>query len=217
MNDYTNENADIFDEPQKKKGFTFGKLIKWICLAFIIAVCAILFARCYMYNDSPIVKKVITDSKFTDAYNADKENFEVLQYGIKSSWVAIKENRLIEFNYLYYVPKTEQLQFSVKYNLDLPGEDVGLPFKFKLTDSDGNEYTSYTYEFEKRYGYGYYRLCFDGIKLENDNTAETDKNKSYTVTIEMKDADGNYSELCTNEIYNGSTVCRPVDFSKYLK
>ena len=160
---------------------------------------------------------MITDSKFTDAYNADRENFEVLQYGIKSSWVAIKENRLIEFNYLYYVPKTEQLQFSVKYNLDLPGEDVGLPFKFRLTDSDGNEYTSYTYEFEKRYGYGYYRLCFDGIKLENDDSAETETNKSYTVTIDMKDADGNYSELCTNEIYNGSTVCRPVDFSKYLK
>ena len=221
MDEYINEGADIFNEPPKKKGFTFGKLIKLIMLLLIITVYGILFARCMMSNDSPLVKKVLVDEEFLEAYQENTENFQVLQYGIRESWAAIRDNRLIEFNYLYYVPMARQMQFSVKFNLDLPQceYDEAIPFKFRLHDSDGNEYTDYSYEYTKKYNFGYNRLCFKGIDLEKadelDENGTRVRNK-YTLYVDMVDKNGNYSEISATQIYDGSEVSRPVEFEPEL-
>lgn len=46
---------------------------------------------------------------------------------------------------MYHIEAAKQLQFSVKYNVDIApniNED-GIPFKFRLVDSDKNVYEDY--------------------------------------------------------------------------
>ncbi len=221
MSDYINEGAEIFNEPKKKKGFTPGKLFKFLALVVIVAVYGVLMARCVMSNDAPLVKEVLVDEAFLSAYNADKENFTVQKYGIENSWAAIREGRLLEFNHLYYVPSVKQLQFSVKFNTDLPlcEYDEEIPFKFSLRDENGNEFLNYRYKYTEKFGFGYIRLCFNGIELEDKS--KTDENgdylrHKYTLYVQMIDKNGDYNTICAASIYNGAKASRPVDFKPVL-
>lgn len=216
MNDYLNEDADIFNEEKPKKGFTIKKLFKFIGVSIIILIYAVLFARCMMTSDSKIVKEVLQDETFIQSYKENPDAFSVRQYAMKSAWVAIRDNRLLEFNYLYYVPLAKQMQFSVKFNTDLPEFDYTeeIPFKFKLVDTDGNEYTDYHYKYDEKFGYGFIRLCFDGIDLETGKT-DDDGNKlrnTYKLYIDMVNKDGTYSSLCDYQVYDGSNVYKNISF-----
>lgn len=234
MSDYINESAESFNEEPQKKGFTFGKLIKWIFLSLIILVYLILAARCVQSSDHKIVDKVLVNDAFVKAYESSPEEFAVEKYGIEKAWADIREGRLLEFNSLYYVPLAKQLQISVKFNLDLPlcEYDAEIPFRFRLRDEEGNEYTDYWYEFAEKTGYGYIRLCFEGIELEKPDTENegqsageaeevqtsigsygvSENRKKYTLCVDMVNADGSYSEICTAKIYNGSVVSKKIEF-----
>lgn len=234
VSEYINENADSFNEEPKKKGFTIGKLFKWICLLLIVLVYVILAARCVQTSDDKIVKEVLVNDKFLAAYESNPENFTVEKYGIEKSWADIREGRLLEFNNLYYVPMASQLQLSVKFNMDLPlcEYDEEIPFKFRLRDENGNEYTDYWYKFKEKMGYGYIRLCFEDIQLEKEEEEIADdtkmqttdeqsgigsygidgSRKKYTLCVDMVNADGSYSEICSERIYGGSTISREVEF-----
>lgn len=232
MSEYINEGAESFNEAPSKKGFTIGKLLKWIFLLLIILVYVILAARCVQSSDHKIVKEVLINDAFVEAYESDPENFTVEKYGIEKSWADVREGRLLEFNNMYYVPMAKQLQLSVKFNLDLPQceYDEEIPFKFRLRDEKGNEYSDYWYKFEEKTGYGYIRICFEGIELEKDaqeiSSAANEEvtgssigsygidgsRKKYTLYVDMVGEDGSYSEICAERIYGGSTVSKEVDF-----
>ena len=96
------ENYPDIEEP-KKKGFTVGKLFKWLAFAVIAAIYLILIARCSMYRDDKIVSEILVNDVTRAAYQADPENFTVEQYGMQKAWVAITEGRMVEFNYLYHI------------------------------------------------------------------------------------------------------------------
>ncbi len=234
MSEYINESADSFNEEPPKKGFTIGKLIKWVFLLLIILVYVILAARCVQTSDHKIVKEVLVNDEFIKAYESNPENFKVEKYGIEKSWADIREGRLLEFNNLYYVPMASQMQLSVKFNMDLPQceYDAEIPFKFRLRDENGTEYADYWYRFAEKMGYGYIRICFEDIALEKSEdeiaaladgeTAEQisdigvygiDKNrKKYTLYVDMVQTDGSYIEICSVRIYGGSAVSKEVDF-----
>lgn len=234
MSDYINESAESFNEEPQKKGFTFAKLIKWLFLSLIILVYLILAARCVQSSDHKIVDKILVNVVFVKAYENSPEEFSVEKYGIEKAWDDIREGRLLEFNNLYYVPLAKQLQISVKFNLDLPlcEYEEEIPFRFRLRDDEGVEYTDYWYEFAEKTGYGYIRLCFEGIELEKpeeENAVEiageaeetqtsigsygvSENRKKYTLCVDMINADGSYSEISATRIYGGSVVSKKIDF-----
>ena len=150
LSEFINENADIFDEEPKKPNI-FLRILKYLALTVIIVICLLLFYRCTTSTDHPIVKKVLMDEKFLEAYTENPQELDVFQYGMQSPWVSIRDGRLIEFNHLHYIPKTKQLQFSFKFNEDLPlCEYDEFPFKLKLYDESGNEFTEYWIEEAQR-------------------------------------------------------------------
>ena len=172
---------------------------------------------------------MLVNDKFIEAYNNNPATFTVEKYGIEKSWADIREGRLLEFNHMYHVPLASQLQISVKFNMDLPlcEYDEEIPFRFRLRDENGHEYDEYWYIFEEKMGYGYIRICFEGIELEKEATGLDTKQdeqieigsygidenrKKYTLYVDMINSDGTYSEICANKIYSGSTVSKKVEF-----
>ena len=214
MSEFINENADIFDE-EKKKSNIFVRILKWFAVSVIIAICLLLFYRCVTSTDHPIVKKVLMNEDFFEAYDEYGAELKVLQYGMQSPWVSIREGRLVEFNHLHYIPLTQQIQFSFKFNEDLPQcEYDGFPFKLKLVDEQGTEYTEYWFEEAQRERYKYARICFENIVLEKDETDENGQKlrHTYKLEISMLDKQGNYNKLCDYMLYDGKSVNREVKY-----
>lgn len=214
MSEFINENADIFDG-EKKKHNIFVRILKWLAVSVIILICLLLFYRCVTSADHPVVKKVLMNEAFYQTYDEHQNELEVFQYAMQSPWVSIRDGRLIEFNHLHYIPLTRQLQFSFKFNEDLPQcEYDKFPFKLKLIDESGNEFTEYWFEEAQRERYKYARICFEKIELEKD---ETDQNgqklrHTYKLEISMLDKDGNYNKLCDYMLYDGKIVNREVKY-----
>ena len=206
---------DIEEPP--KKGFSVKKLLKWIAIALIAAVYAILIGRCALSRDVSLVKKVLADDEVKAAYSADPASFAVEQYGMNSAWVAVEEMRLIEFNMLYYLPAARQLQCSVKYNADIVDKfgDDGLPFVFWLTDEDGNRFDDYYFETAQKYRFRYIRLAFRGIDLltgETDEETGLPERHTYMLHIAKYGEDGKTSEYTNYKLYDGSAVKKNIPY-----
>lgn len=210
------DNYYDIEEPVKVKGFTFKKLFKFLGWVLFLLVIGTIIVRCTLSKNDEIVSKIIADEKTLDVYNEYSEDFIVEQYPMNSPWVAIQDGRLIEFNYLYYLPQTKQLQFSVKYNLDIAENtnELGIPFEFSLTDDYNNVFSDYFLEFKEKFGYGYIRVCFNNIELEDltkepDEFGKPQRNK-FTLNILELCEDGSYTELCTYRVYDGGTISKRI-------
>ncbi len=215
MSEYINENADIFDDESKKQNIVI-RVLKWVCGAIILLICAILFYRCVSSADHAITDKVLMNDAFYEAYEENPEELKVEKYGMQSPWVSIREGRLVEFNQLYYIPILQQMQFSIKYNEDLTnGEYTDIPFKLVLIDEMGNEYSEYWYETAQKERYKYIRVCFENINVYADSVDENGQElrHTYKLKMEMIDEKGQYNYLCTYNLYDGKTVCRDVKYT----
>ncbi len=209
MSDFNiNENADVFNEEPQKKQNIFVRLLKWTGVLLILLICALLFYRCVTSKDHPIVKKVLMNEAFVEEYRNNPDEVKVQQYGMQSAWVSVDQGRLIEFNHLYHIPKTKQLQFSIKYNHDIiKGEFEGIPFKLRLVDENGNVFDKYFYETASRERFRYIRVCFENIDLVTDELDENGNflRHSYTLEIDDVQPDGSYETLCKYEVYDGDS------------
>ena len=220
MSDFNiNENADVFNEEPKKKQNIFVRILKWIAVSLIVLICLLLFYRCVTSTDHPIVKKVLMNEAFFEAYENNPKEVRVQQYGMQSAWVSVDEGRIIEFNHLYHIPKTNQLQFSIKYNHDIvKGDFEGIPFRLRLVDESGNVFDEFFYENASRERFRYIRVCFENIKLTTDELDENGnpKRHSYVLEIDAVQPDGSYELLCKYEVYDGdsnrSAVFKNIDF-----
>ena len=204
------DNYYDIEEPKNEKGITVKRVLKWICFAIMAFVIVTLVVRCSIYRDDGIVREILVDDVFMQAYEASPEDFSVRQYGMNSAWVPVRDGRLIEFNYLYHIEAAHELQFSVKYNKDISEwlNDDGIPFKFRLIDSSGNVYTDYYFKSKSKLQYNFLRICFHGIDLEADGVRT-----SYTLYIDALNEDGTYGELCSYKLYDGSTIYKEIKYN----
>lgn len=225
MSELMNESADIFNEDKEKKQNIVVRIFKWIGFSIILAIVLLLFYRCVTHTDHPIVEKVLMNEAFYEAYEEYGDKLEVRKYGMQKPWIDVyeRDGRLIEFNNLYYIPATRQLQISLKYNEDIVPENFdGFPFKLSLLDEEGNEYPHFFYETAERERYRYIRVCFENIDIETGALDENGNKKRHTYYIKMDvvKPDGSYDYLCIDGkhlIYDGeSDKNRVYDLVKYI-
>ena len=221
MDQFANENADIFNEEPNKKEHIVVRIFKWLGIGIIVIICGLLMYSCICSIDHGIVDKVLMNEAFYDEYEKAPDELVVEQYGMNSPWIAITEGRLLEFNNLYYIPKLNQLQVSVKYNEDIKySKNDEMPLVFKLTDDEGNEYTDYFVAFAERSKYEYVRICFENVDLYKRETDENGEflRKKLTLTVDMLDKNGKSRQddkfyfPYSKQLYDGRNVSKPVKY-----
>ncbi|MBQ7399898.1 MAG: hypothetical protein IJW06_05525 [Clostridia bacterium] len=219
MSDFNiNENADVFNEEEVKQNI-FVRVLKWLGVSVILLICVLLLYRCVTAKDHPVVSKVLMNEAFLEAFENEPDSVRVQQYGMQSAWVSVDDGRLIQFNHLYHIPVTNQLQFSIKYNHDIiDGEFEEIPFKLRLVDENGNVFDDYWFETASRERFRYIRVCFENIVLTKDeyDTNGKQMRHSYVLEIDAVQSDGSYEPLCKYEVYDGdnqrSDVFRNIEF-----
>lgn len=218
--------------PEEKKPSVIGKIFKAVACAIIAAIYIILFIRFFVSCDSEIVDTILKTPEIEAAYTANPEEFEIRQYEI-TAWYKSKNpagaedsdmgGKLLSVDSLYHIPKTDNLQISVKFNLDILKDreteysDKLLPFRFYLEDENLKHYTDISaVMYDQRYSFGYIRLNFDGISLEKED-GTLDQNgeparKSYEMYLEMLTPDGTYEPYESFSIYTGSKNSRLIKY-----
>lgn len=199
------------------------KIFKAICICIILAVYLIIFIRFFMSCDSEIVETILKTPEIEAAYQASPDTFEIHSYEL-TDWYKSKNaaddkegsgGKLLSIDKesLYHIPETKNLQFALKFNLDiLENRDIGysaekLPFKMYLEDENGNIYEDYSaVVYDEKYSFGYIRINFDNISLiKEDGSLDEDGDparKSYELYLYMMDENGNYSD----EVYDQFSI-----------
>ena len=72
------------DEESVKKGFTVGKLFKYIGLGIILAVWIIMLLRIWLAGDTSFSKSFMWTESSLSAYESDPDSFEILEYDLHS-------------------------------------------------------------------------------------------------------------------------------------
>ena len=219
------------EEKKLTPSIVIKKIFKAICLCIILAVYIIIFIRFFTSCDSAIVDTILKTPEIEAAYESSPETFEIHAYEI-TDWYKSKPRAgdetgntgkllSVDKESLYHIPKTKNLQFALKFNLDiLENRELAysselLPFKMKIEDEDGNVYEKYSaVMYDEKYSFGYIRINFDNISfIKEDGSLDADGDparKNYELYLYMMDKDGNYKEeaydqfsLYTGKKYHG--------------
>ena len=153
-------------EENEKKSIPRTVLTFLFLFLFIFIMSSFIINSCRM-SDHEIADDVIFDTKTKDAYNSDKENFTVRVYNIEKRFEAVEGNQLMQLKYFYYIPSTNQMQLTVKYNTSYAATPTNdsIPFELLLKDQSGKTYNDYFYECAEKNGYGYIRVCWNEVEF----------------------------------------------------
>lgn len=195
FNDYGDYSSEL--EYQSRSRFrkffsfrTLGKLIKWLFYALILLVYIVLTVRLI---ENKAVKRhtdlLWTEADYT-AYAEAPDDFPVYSYDVDYEFAydsTSKESSDGKFSVygLRYLPKTDELQFTVRFNKSTRKalmDDYGLesleemPFRFVLKDAEGKSYENASYTVTVKGRYTYVRIAFSGISLYRAEAFTPDAN-----------------------------------------
>ena len=186
---YSTMEYDYFpEEPEKKKGFSVGKLLKYIAYALIVLVYALLFFRIFISNDTSLAKSFVWTEKSVAAYD-EKGGISVYSQELKGytlydengevsetvSYSELSEDGLFKISNFMYVKDTREViitlryndtcekTYSEKYSLDPNSTEL---FVFELRGGE-KTYSDYVYLTDERFVYHYRRLVFSDVDIEN--------------------------------------------------
>ena len=219
------------DQNEDKKRFTFGKLLKYIVIAFIVLVYALIFFRIGISNDTEIAKSFIWTEASVKAYNQNGgKGLTVLSQELEAypltdedgnvlemvTFDELSEDGFFKVSNFMYVKETKEVIITLRYNdtcEELYSEkysvDTSVSELFVFTLAGGaKRYTEYTYVTDSRFTYNYRRLVFTGIELDGLASMSI---QAYCV--------GNLDyekPACDMTIYDSHVATKRVDLSDYL-
>ena len=190
--DNSNMEYDYYPEmPEKKKGFTLGKLFGWLGTILVVVVYLLIMFRIFISNDTSVAKSFIWTednlkiyenkggltvySQKLEGYTIRDDNGTVVE---SASYTDLSEDGLFKVGSLMYVQDTKELILTVRFNdtcEELYSERYSLDpskgelFVFSLTDGE-KTYSDYTYVTDERFVYHYRRLIFKNVELEGVRT-----------------------------------------------
>ena len=199
FNDYGSYRKYLEDEefksrPLIRKIFSFRALkfaIKWFGYLLIISVFAILFWRMFSSRNPKQTSELIWTKNSYAAYETLGNDLLIYTQDVGKTFDKDGKFSIYE---LRYIPATDELQFTIRYNKSTIGqladhltkeaqEELGddftssdivkeetlpqFPFVFALRDDQGNVYTESEYNTFTKGRYNYIRIAFSGVDLFN--------------------------------------------------
>ncbi len=187
--DNSNMEYDYYpDEPEIKKGFSVGKIFKWVGIVFVILVYLLIMFRIFISKDTSLAKKFVWTDENVAVYN-EKGGLSVYSHDLAgytlrdengtviatASYKELSEDGLFKIGSIMYVQDTKEFIITVRYNdtcEELYSEKYSLDpkkgelFVFMLTDGE-KTYSDYTYISDERFVYHYRRLIFKNVDLSD--------------------------------------------------
>lgn len=179
------------EESEKKKDSLALKILKYLAIAVVVLVYALLFFRIFISNDTSLAKSFIWTEKSVAAYD-EKGGLSVYTQKLEGytlydedgevaetvTYNDLSKDGLFKVSNFMYVKDTKEViitvryndtcekKYSEKYSLDPDASEL---FVFEL-QGGGKTYGDYTYVTDERFVYHYRRLVFSGVDIKDLRT-----------------------------------------------
>ena len=174
-----------------------GSVIVWVLILF----------RIFSSGNAEFEKMILLNEKAAAIY--PEKTAEVLRIHPSTSE---EEDGGVILSYPIYLEEAENLQFTARINRrTLPPKGKAPGYTFILRETGGEETRFYSlsyYESEKKFQYEFFRLCFEGISL--------DEKKVYTFFVyqgEVLPQDGKFPAAEADfsfTVYNSDTYANQI-------
>lgn len=164
---YDEEGIDGYDWYEGQTRWPITRIIKVVFCTISAIVWAIILFRIFSSGNAEFEKMILLDDRASLIYSGQQKQvvriFSATEEQIDGS---------IMIYYPVYLPETDNLQFTARVNRKaFPPATGETGYTFVLRES-GSEETRYYplsyYKQEKRFQYTFFRLCFDGVELQED-------------------------------------------------
>ena len=201
------EGIDGFDWDENQPKWPAVRILNTTLGVISVIVWIVLLFRLFVFSPGGFDEMILLDEKAAEIY--PKEESQVLR--IHSNTDEDGKSGLV-VRYPVYLEEAQNFQLTAQVNRRVlkPGKE-GTDYTFILRESGGEETKFYPVsysDFQKKWNYTFYRLCFDGVNL--------DEMKVYTLLVysgqeegkdgvfEAKDADFTFT------VYNSDTYCNTI-------
>jgi len=170
------QKMSYYDDAEPKKGFSIGKLFKWLMALITFSVYLLLTLRACALDglkDTAKTRQLIRNETFVQAYSAQPDSMKVHAFAEDS--ITTRDGRITVTN-IRFIEPIDQFQLTVRYNkslarfimddFSLKKEPTGEYLTFALRDDQGNLYTKFEYITDSIFVYNFRRLVFDGVQLD---------------------------------------------------
>lgn len=152
-----------------------GRIIKYICLAFILFITCLLVWRMCAYSNLPAEMETLSwNSTTAAAYEEHGEDMKVLELNMPDKYRIAPDGKF-SVRAVYYLPEANQLQLTLCYNdstLDALEEETGktydftdFPFATLLLGDDDKGYWGARVAYAEKGVYNYERWIFDMVDI----------------------------------------------------
>ena len=204
---FPDEEEENLTEKQKRR----KKALRYTFFGIVILVYIVAFAVLFTNCDASLYNEYYFSESARAIYNKDPDNFEV--YNVFPQ-TFMNYDGSVQLDGVIYTPTANELEFGIKYNRNLIGEDGAKP-TFKLVDTNGNEYGICFIKSEEKGRYVYNRVSFENVRIElNDNVyinpnisadveGEGSEYDTYKMSLSISYTDGTTEEIT---VYNSKTA-----------
>lgn len=204
---YETEGIDGFDWNEAQPKWPVTRIMNTAFGIISVIVWVLILARIFASGNSEYEKMILLNERAAALYPGEYR--QVLR--INSSTEQDADGRVI-VQYPVYLEQAENLQMTARINRRTLKPGGGkTEYTFILRESSGEENHFYTVSYQcskKQFQYVFYRICFEGVKL--------DPSKVYTLFVYAGRAtsdDGVYSAGEADfrfTVLNSDTYCNPV-------
>lgn len=181
------EGIDGYDWNEAQPKWPLSRVMNTVLVVGSVIVWVLILFRIFSSSNADFEKLILLNEKAAAIY--PQKETEVLRIHPSASEDA--EGSVI-LSYPIYLEEAKNLQFTARVNRrTLPPKGKNPGYTFVLREGGGDEVKFYPlsyYQSEKRFQYEFFRLCFEGIEL--------DEKKVYTFLVyqgEVFSEDGKYS------------------------
>ena len=204
---YETEGVDGYDWNEAQPKWPITRIMNTAFGIISVIVWILILTRIFASGNSEYEKMILLNDKASAIYPGEVR--EVLR--INSAIDKEAEGGVI-VQYPVYLEKAENLQLTARVNRRTVKPGSGkMGYTFILRESGGEESRFYTVSYhsvKKQFQYSFFRICFEGVKL--------DQSKVYTLFVYQGDfapADGKYpadKAEFSFTVLNSDTYCNTV-------
>ena len=204
---YETEGIDGFDWNEAQPKWPITRIMNTVFGIISVIVWVLILSRIFASGNSEYEKMILLNDKAAAVYPYESQ--QVLRINSATDKDA-KGGVIVQ--YPIYLEEVENLQLTARVNRRTIKPGMGkMGYTFVLRESSGEESRFYTpgyHSAKRQFNYTFYRLCFEGVKL--------DQTKVYTLLVyrgDFKPADGTYPADQADfrfTVLNSDTYCNTI-------
>lgn len=153
-----------------------GKIIKIIIKTFFVLIVVVLnvlvWGRIFVSCDAPITKKIILDQQTLEDFKKNPASYSVKEYFPP---ITMDELGKVQLRYVTHIQQTDDLQFTLKYNIDYFEGKTPLKYVVRcVSDENENIFENPEYSVQDRYIFRYQRFSCRNINFGKDDIVYLD-------------------------------------------